>query len=80
MSPMTYIRLGLPPTFIVNGDHDSTVDPSQAIELKQALDEAAVPDGHYIVVGGGHGNFSPAEAQKSMLLSLGFLASLRIIQ
>lgn len=73
MSPLTYVRPGLPPTFIVNGDSDHTVDPSQSAELKKALDEAHVPDGQYIVAGGGHGNFSPEEQQKSMLLSLEFL-------
>lgn len=73
MSPLTYVKPGLPPTFIVNGDSDHTVDPSQSAELKKALDEAHIPDGQYIVAGGGHGNFSPEEQQKSMLLSLEFL-------
>jgi acetyl esterase/lipase len=73
MSPLTYVRPGLPPTFIVNGDSDHTVDPSQSTELKKALDDAQVPDGQYIVAGGGHGNFSPEEREKSMFLSLQFL-------
>jgi acetyl esterase/lipase len=73
MSPITYAKPGLPPTFIVNGDSDHTVNPSQSTELKKALDEAHVPDGQYIVAGGGHGNFSPEEQQKSTLLSLQFL-------
>lgn len=73
MSPLTYVRPGLPPTFIVNGDSDHTVDPSQSAELKKALDNANVPDGQYIVAGGGHGNFSPEEQERSMLLSLKFL-------
>ncbi len=73
MSPLTYVRPSVPPTFIVNGDSDHTVDPSQSAELKKALDEAHVPAGQYIVTGGGHGNFSPEEQQKSMLLSLQFL-------
>ena len=73
MSPLTYVRPGLPPTFIVNGDSDHTVDPSQSAELKKALDDAHVPNGRYIVPGGGHGNFSPEEQKKSILLSLEFL-------
>jgi acetyl esterase/lipase len=73
MSPLTYVRPGLPPTFIVNGDSDHTVDPSQSAELKKALDEAHVPDSQHIVAGGGHGNFSPEEREKSVLLSLEFL-------
>ncbi|HEX9201484.1 MAG TPA: prolyl oligopeptidase family serine peptidase, partial [Acidobacteriaceae bacterium] len=80
MSPMTYIRPGLPPTFIVNGDSDRTVDPSQSAELKKALDAAGVPNGQDLVPGGGHGNFSKAETDKAMLLCLEFLKSNGIIQ
>jgi acetyl esterase/lipase len=80
MSPMTYVKPGLPPTFIVNGDSDHTVDPTQSAELKLALDAAGVPDGQYIVPGGGHGNFSPAESDKAMLLCLQFLKANRILQ
>jgi acetyl esterase/lipase len=80
MSPLTYIRPGLPPTFIVNGDSDPTVDPTQSAELKKALDTAGVPNGQDLVPGGHHGNFSPAESQKAMLLSLEFLKAQGILQ
>lgn len=79
MSPLTYVRPGLPPTFIVNGSADHTVDPSQSAELKSALDAAHVPDGQYIVPGGGHGNFGAAEDQKAMLLCLNFLKAQGVI-
>ncbi len=72
-SPIAYVKHGIPPTFIVNGDRDPSVDPSQDAELKKALDAAGVPNGQYIVPGGGHGNFPPAEADKAMLLCLEFL-------
>ena len=80
MSPMSYIRHGLPPTFIVNGDHDPAVDPTQDAQLKKALDAAGVPDGQDIVPGGGHGNFPKAEADKAMLLCLKFLKAQGILQ
>jgi acetyl esterase/lipase len=80
MSPMSYIRHGLPPTFIVNGDHDPAVDPTQDAQLKKALDTAGVPDGQDIVPGGGHGNFPKAEADKAMLLCLEFLKTQGIVQ
>ncbi len=73
MSPVTYIRPGLPPTFIVNGDSDHTVDPTQSAELKKALDAAGVPNGQDLVQGGGHGGFSKEENDKAMLLCLRFL-------
>jgi len=80
MSPMSYIHPGLPPTFIVNGDSDHTVDPTQSAQLKQALDTAGVPNGQDIIAGGGHGNFSPADSDKAMLLCLQFLKSHGILQ
>jgi acetyl esterase/lipase len=80
VSPITYIHLGLPPTFIVNGDNDHTYEPTQSYQLKKALDAAGVPNGEYVVVGGGHGNFSPAENQKAMLLRLQFLQAHGVIQ
>ena len=79
MSPLSYIHPGLPPTFIVNGDADHTVDPTQSAQLKAALDAAQVPNGQDIVHGGGHGNFGPAEDTKAMLLCLQFLKARGII-
>ncbi len=80
VSPITYIHPGLPPTFIVNGDNDHTYEPTQSYQLKKALDAAGVPNGEDIVVGGGHGNFTPAENQKAMLLRLQFLQAHGVIQ
>ena len=73
VSPLTYIHPGLPPTFIINGDQDHTYNPTQSYKLKAALDAAHVPNVEDIVVGGGHGNFSPAENQKGTLLWMHFL-------
>jgi acetyl esterase/lipase len=80
VSPMTYIHPGLPPSFIVNGDNDHTYEPTQSYQLKKALDAAGVPNGEDVVPGGGHGNFSPAENQKAMLLRLEFLKAHGVIQ
>jgi acetyl esterase/lipase len=79
MSPMNYIHAGLPPTFIVNGDHDGAVDPTQDAQLKKALTAVGVPNGQDIVPGGGHGNFSKAESDKAMLLCLQFLKAQGIL-
>ena len=73
VSPLTYIHPGLPPTFIINGDQDHTYNPTQSYKLKAALDAAHVPNEEDIVVGGGHGNFSPAENQKGTILWMQFL-------
>jgi acetyl esterase/lipase len=73
VSPLTYIHPGLPPTFIINGDQDHTYNPTQSYKLKAALDAAHVPNQEYIVVGGGHGNFSPVENEKGTILWMLFL-------
>jgi acetyl esterase/lipase len=80
MSPTTYITPRVPPTFIINGDSDHSVDPTQSAELKKALDAAGVPNIQDIVVGGGHGNFPPAENTKGMLLALRFFMDQGVIQ
>lgn len=80
VSPITYVRPGLPPTFIVNGDSDPTFDPSQSSQLKKALDAAGVPNGQDLVIGGKHGNFTPEENDKAMLYCLRFLKVHGVVQ
>jgi acetyl esterase/lipase len=80
MSPMTYIRPGLPPTFIVYGDADRTVDPTQDTQLQKALDAAGVPNGVDVIAGRGHGGFSKEENDRSKLLCLEFLKEQGILQ
>jgi acetyl esterase/lipase len=80
LSPMNYIRPGLPPTYIVNGDRDPRVNPAQDSKLKMALDAAGVAAGHDIIPGAGHGNFPKPEADKAWLLCLQFLEAQGILQ
>jgi acetyl esterase/lipase len=77
LSPVTYAKHGATPTFIVNGSLDH---PARHAELKKDLDAAGVPDGQYIVVGGGHGNFPKPEADKAMLLCLEFLRAQGVLR
>jgi acetyl esterase/lipase len=79
MSPMTYIGPGLPPTYIVYGDVDRTVDPTQDLQLKKALDAAEVPNGIHAIVGRGHGGFTPEENDTAKLLCLEFLKAQGIL-
>jgi acetyl esterase/lipase len=79
MSPITYVRPGVPPVFIAHGDADHTVPPSQSIELKAALDAAKVPNYLYWVHGAGHGKFTPDEETKTYLLVRAFLAQQKIV-
>lgn len=76
---MTYIRPGLPATFIVYGDVNRTVDQTHDTQLKKALDAAGVPNGIERVAGRGHGGLSNEENDHSKLLCLEFLHAQGII-
>jgi acetyl esterase/lipase len=58
VSPLTYVRPGLPPVITIHGDHDGTVPYSQAVRLQQALNKASVKNELVTIPGGGHGGFS----------------------
>lgn len=61
VSPMTYVRLGLPPTLTIHGDADPTVPYQQAVSLHEKLDDVGVPNALHTVPGGGHGGFNREE-------------------
>jgi acetyl esterase/lipase len=58
VSPLTYVRPGLPPVITIHGDKDDVVPYSHATRLKEALDKVGVKNQLYTVKGGGHGQFT----------------------
>lgn len=58
VSPLTYVRAGLPPIITIHGDKDDVVPYTHATRLKEALDKAGVKNQLYTVKGGGHGQFT----------------------
>jgi dipeptidyl aminopeptidase/acylaminoacyl peptidase len=74
VSPLTYVRSGLPPALTIHGDADPTVPYTQAVRLQQALERAGVSTELVTVPGGKHGNFSLAENLKIYAAIRGFLA------
>ena len=58
VSPMTYVRAGLPPTLTIHGDADPTVPYQHAVALHEKLDELGVPNMLHTVPGGRHGGFN----------------------
>jgi len=62
VSPLTYVRQGLPPILTVHGEADPIVPYAHGVRLHQALDEAGVPNELVTVTGGGHGGFTDAES------------------
>ena len=61
VSPLTYIRSDLPAIFTIHGDADPTVPYTHATRLRDALNEAKVPNQLLTIPGGKHGNFTPEE-------------------
>jgi acetyl esterase/lipase len=64
VSPLTYVRQGLPPVLTIHGDADPTVPYTQAVRLGQALEKAGVPSELVTVPGGRHGGFTLEENVK----------------
>lgn len=62
ISPMNYIRPGLPPILTIHGDQDGLVPYQQAVKLHLKLDELGVSNQLLTIPGAGHGGFSPAQA------------------
>jgi acetyl esterase/lipase len=73
VSPLTYVRGGLPPIISIQGDADPTVPYSQNVRLHQALDNVGVRNMFVTVPGGKHGGFSDAEMTKVYAEIRGFL-------
>lgn len=73
VSPLTYVRAGLPPIITIHGDHDPTVPYSQAVSLRDALTRAGVPNQLVTIVNGGHGSFSDDQASDAFQKVWSFL-------
>jgi len=74
VSPLTYVRAGLPPVISIQGDQDPTVPYEHSVRLQDALKRVAV-DGELITIPGGkHGGFTRAENQRAYAAIKAFLA------
>jgi acetyl esterase/lipase len=73
VSPLTYVRAGLPPVISIQGDADPTVPYSQNVRLHQALDKAGIRNELVTIPGGKHGGFSDTEMTKAYAAIGGFL-------
>ena len=61
VSPLKYVRAGLPPILSIQGDADPTVPYSHSTRLHEALSKAGVRNELVTVRGGKHGGFSGPE-------------------
>jgi dipeptidyl aminopeptidase/acylaminoacyl peptidase len=74
VSPLTYVRAGLPPILTVHGDADTTVPYQHGVRLHEALSKAGVTNQLVTVPGGRHGNFTLEERTKIYSAIREFLA------
>jgi dipeptidyl aminopeptidase/acylaminoacyl peptidase len=58
VSPIHYVRAGLPPIITIHGDADPTVPYSHAVRLHEALQKAGVTNQLVTIPGGRHGGFN----------------------
>ena len=74
VSPITYVRAGLPPILSIQGDADPIVPYSQNVRLRDALTKAGAANELFTIAGGGHGGFKPEERSKAYVKIREFLA------
>ena len=74
VSPLQYVRTGLPPILTIHGDADPTVPYQHAVRLHEALAKADVPNQLLTIPGGRHGNFTADERTRIFVTIREFLA------
>jgi acetyl esterase/lipase len=78
ISPLTYVRPGLPPILTIHGDADPLVPYSEAVRLHEGLTKAGVRNQLLTIPGGGHGDFNAEQELKGYEAIHAFLTSLGI--
>ncbi len=74
VSPITYVRAGLPPVLSIQGDKDPIVPPTQNTRLRDMLTKAGVTNELLPIAGGGHGNFNAEQRTQAFIKIREFLA------
>ncbi|MBI3664166.1 MAG: alpha/beta hydrolase [Acidobacteria bacterium] len=80
VSPLTYVRPGLPPILTIHGDADPVVPYSHAVRLHQALEKHGVPNQLLTIPGGKHGSFTRTENEMAYRTIRDFLIQHKIWQ
>ena len=80
VSPLTYVRPGLPAILTIHGDADPLVPYSEAVRLHDALNKAGVKNRLVTIPGGKHGDFPPDQMVKAGETIHEFLASVGITE
>jgi len=78
VSPLTYVRAGLPPILSIHGDADPIVPYTHATRLHEALTKAGVSNELFPVAKGGHGNFNAEQRTQIYAKIREFLTRIRL--
>jgi acetyl esterase/lipase len=80
VSPLTYVRAGLPPIITIHGEQDDVAPYSQSVALHAALDKVGVPNQLVTIRGRKHGGFSADELASSFAAVREFLRKNHIMK
>ena len=80
VSPIHYVRAGLPPVITIHGDADPTVPYSHAVRLREALQKVEVPNQLVTIPGGHHGNFNREQTLRAYSEIEKFLAAQNLMK
>lgn len=80
VSPLSYVRSGLPPILTIHGDADPTVPYNHGVRLHQELQKAGVSTQLLTIPGGKHGGFNRAETLKIYSTIREFLTKHNLLQ
>ena len=62
LSPLRYVRPGVPPVLSLHGDADNSIPYSHSVRLHQALSDVRVPNELITISGGAHGRHTWTDA------------------
>jgi acetyl esterase/lipase len=79
LSPISYVRAGLPPIITIHGDEDDIVPYTQAVRFHAALDKAGVPNQLVTIHGAKHDGFSKQALIDSFVTIREFLRKYKIL-
>jgi acetyl esterase/lipase len=81
LSPLTYVRSGLPPIITIHGTKDALVPYQEAVQLHEALDRVGAPNELVTIPGGGHGSqfWSREDNWKAQSAIIEFLKKYQVI-
>jgi acetyl esterase/lipase len=80
VSPISYVRAGLPPIITIHGDQDDIVPYTHASRLHTALDKAGASNQLITIPGGKHGGFGRKEFVSSFAAIREFLRKHNILK